>query len=190
VSRHGHVSNLGSHSMDSIDDIWDAPVEPSSPRRSTPAPADSDNESLPRTRPSASRRPLFLDSDDEDELHQAPAPATAIAPNVDAIFAQALDDENFESRPMPPPLDVNAIQRQAEQRHALTLPTILPGNTPSSNAEVTKGNEPNALEADEKKRKKPAVLNEARLLDTTHGFPRLIEMMKGFEPKGKGHEVR
>jgi replication fork protection complex subunit Csm3/Swi3 len=180
--------------MDSIDNIWDASVQPPSPRRSSPeqAPesADSHEEPLPRARP---RRPLFLESDDDDDVPpQTPAPATVVATDIDAMFASALEDENFESLPMPPPLDVGAIQRQAERRHALSLPTVLPGNASSSNVEAAKKrNETDALDGDEKKvRKKPAVLNEAKLLNTTHGFPRLIEMMKDFEPKGKGHEVK
>ncbi len=85
-------------------------------------------------------------------------------------------------------------KRLAEQAHAKdvyvssTPHEVLPSSSPvrpDFTSKKTKGPEGSKT----KERRKPVILNEMTLIGPT-GFPTLIQDMKGFKPKGKGHEVR
>jgi replication fork protection complex subunit Csm3/Swi3 len=190
--------------MTSLEDIWDAPLEPSSPRPArTLIVIDSDDEDNDGPRPSKrprSSQPLFLaDSDDEH-----PDRANNARPvDVDAMF-QDIEDEDDEAlafQPLAPALDVDALRRQASAKHANT--TVIPLLTPhailssspprngagDNNGEMGKGKDVMGKDGERKERKKIARLDETRLVGP-NGFPALIKNTKGFVPKGKGHEVR
>ncbi|EPQ58019.1 Swi3-domain-containing protein [Gloeophyllum trabeum ATCC 11539] len=177
-----------------LDDIWDAPVEPSSPRRPSASDAPQSNT------PERSERPLFLASDSEDDepktRKRTPQTKKSARPDIDAMFDNLDDDENA-FQPLAPALDMNALQREAEQRHARSsqggdLHAILPSSSPGreqsrdmadSNNENKKSNKDGP-----KERKVLPKLDEARLLGP-NGFPALIAEAKKFKPRGKGQEA-
>jgi replication fork protection complex subunit Csm3/Swi3 len=176
----------------SIDDIWDQPVAPPSPRPAQPIQVDSDDQAPIRTRATATatstRRPLFL-ADSDDEV--APEPRNKPGPDVGAIFAEVMDDDSYDFAPLAPNLDLQAIARQAEQRHALSQHAIMPSSSPPRDmGESFKRRAEEGEDGKKKKRVRIMRLDEARLLNTTYGFPALIDATKDFKPKGKGHEVR
>ena len=187
----------------SLDDIWDAPVSPS-----------SKNVSSPVKRP---RQPLFFSDSDSDERPSKRAtltslPASTHDPELDALFADIDnaagesnqdDAEDLSYKPLAPALDLAKLAREAEERHARERRTKMPALTPR---EVMSSSPPppdglsggtgNAKgdgkgkngEEGKKERRKPVILNEERLVEP-NGFPQLIKDMKGFKVKGKGHEV-
>jgi replication fork protection complex subunit Csm3/Swi3 len=143
--------------------------------------------------------PLFLgDSDDSDAENGKPVavpppPLLKPRPDLDALFAE-VNDEDFTFQPLAPSLDLDAIARKAQERHALSQHPILPSSSPPRDIERSaiggnKGKDDKDADG-RKKRVQPVRLDEARLLSTSHGFPQLISSTKGFKPKGKGHEVR
>lgn len=166
-----------------IDDIWDEPV------------AHQDEVEAP----TRSKRPLFLVESDDDDDDQAPRRVARKPPpqqdiDIDALF-QDVDEEEFTS--LPPALDIEAVRRRAEARHKQAAPSltpheILPSSSPPRDTGdrreegKTKGKD---KEGDQKKeRRRPAQLNEGRLLGPS-GFPQLIKDVKNFRIKGKGHEA-
>jgi replication fork protection complex subunit Csm3/Swi3 len=175
--------------MNLLDDIWDEPVEASA----TPNPP---------------KEALFLaGSDDEDDIdgpnsqrHAQKAPADIDMETVEAIFA-GVNDENedaFTFKPLAPSLDTEALRREAESRHKNKLPSFTPhAILPSSSPPRDTGDGRDGFMKDrggekqkdaKKDRRKPARLDERRLLGPT-GFPQLIKDTKDFRTKGKGHEV-
>jgi replication fork protection complex subunit Csm3/Swi3 len=165
--------------MSSIDNIWDDPVE------SEPRPA---------------QQPLFLDgSDDETPVAKQKTPA----PNnddvdIDAMFADIEDDDEFSLKPLGPSVDTEALRKEAEARHGRNLPPLTPhaimsSSPPRPTADDGRGasgtGEKGKGKDDAKPRRKAAVLDEGRLLGPD-GFPKLIKDIKNFRTKGKGHEVR
>jgi len=122
-----------------------------------------------------------------DNDGQAP-PASSTESEVNAIFADMENDADLSYKPLAPSLDLDALRREADARHAKDIvpmtsisQNILAG---SSSMRDTKGKE------DERKEKRiMPKLDEARLLGPD-GFPKLIKDTKHFKPKGKGHEVR
>ena len=175
--------NNASMSSSNIDDIWDEPV------------AHQDDFEAP----TRSKRPLFLvesdDDDDDQALHRVarkPPPQQDI--DIDALF-QDVDEDEFTS--LPPALDIEAVRRRAEARHKqaappLTTHEILPSSSPphdTGDRREEGKNKGKDKEGDQKKeRRRPAQLNEGRLLGPS-GFPQLIKDVKNFRIKGKGHEV-
>jgi replication fork protection complex subunit Csm3/Swi3 len=147
---------------------------------------------------------LFLADSDEDvvksstqHVHKAP-PSVDI--DIDAIFGDVEDGEDdlFSFKPLAPALDTEALRREAELRHknnvpALTPHAILPSSSPPRDtgpdpAAKSKQGGTEAGREGRKERRKPARLDEGRLLGPT-GFPQLIKNVKNFKIKGKGHEV-
>lgn len=196
--------------MSSIEDIWDAPLEPSSPRlASITIDISDENENDDDPGPFKSRtqpQRLFLaDSDDErDEAPPRLKQRTASQADIDAVFADIDDlDESLAFQPLLPFLDLDAIRRQAAAKHAatavgssrlLTPHAILPSSSPprdeGDSGAIGQGKSGGGGDEDgaKKQRKKIARMDEARLLGPT-GFPALIKSTKDFVPKGKGHEV-
>lgn len=189
-----------------LEDLWDAPAEPSSPRRLTQDPIvleDDDDE--PDIAPRPSKRPrsseaLFLagDSDDEEPPSRRPPPSSR--PDIDAMFAD-LDndeDESLQFQPLGDSIDKEKTRREAAKRAAADIPEasqyeVMPSSSPARDGEGNvvrsgKGGKQQD-EGEEKERKKIARMDEARLVGPT-GFPALIKSTKEFVPKGKGHEVR
>lgn len=178
-----------------INDIWDLPVETSVPR----PPVHTLNSEGPTSPPHASTRsrPLFLPSDDEQD-----APATATKnPDIDALF-EGLEDMDDGFQDLAPALDLDALRREADARNTRAVRAEIGAHIPAV-AELSAAAKPNGgkggplaldgLDGDgedggKKKRKPVPRLDEARLLGK-NGFPQLIEDMKNFKPKGKGHEV-
>lgn len=112
--------------MDSLDDIWDAPVEPSVPQQ--------DVVQCPRS--------LFLPgSDDEHDERGDPGPTAAAAapstnPDIDAVFADIDSDNQVLS--YQPALDLDALRRKADARDAKTTLTphaVLPGSSPEKDVD-------------------------------------------------------
>lgn len=191
--------------MASIEDIWDAPLEPSSSR---PAPTpivitdDEDNNApRPSKRPRSSQ-PLFL-SDSDDERPQART-NNAAPIDIDAMFQDIENEEEdgLAFQPLAPDLDLDALRRQASARHANTvvIPSLTPhailssspprdGGGDKNGEKVGKGKGDAGKDGERKERKKIARMDEARLVSPS-GFPALIKTTKDFVPKGKGHEVR
>ncbi|KZT26537.1 Swi3-domain-containing protein [Neolentinus lepideus HHB14362 ss-1] len=181
-------------SIVALEDIWDAPVEPSTPQKSTQLFLDDDGHDAPRSL----KRPLFLNSDSEEDVPKTTkgtAQASASArPDIDAMFDN-IDDEEGIFPPLAPSLDMDALQRDAEQRHAKSsqsnLHAILPSSSPSkdhdTSAENTGNRSDKASKDAPKERKVLPKLDEARLLGPD-GFPALIAEAKKFKPRGKGQE--
>lgn len=190
----------------SLDNIWDAPVSPSNKDLSSPTKrprqplffSDSDSD---HDRPSKRATPV-------------PVPAAAHDPELDALFADIEGDvvgennkddtEDLRYKPLAPALDLAKLAHEAEERHARERQTKMPALTPrqvmssslsppdgaSGGGGNVKGDGKgkSADEEGKKTRRKPAILNEERLVEP-NGFPQLIKDMKGFKMKGKGHEV-
>jgi replication fork protection complex subunit Csm3/Swi3 len=198
--------------MDSIDDIWDAPVLPSSPRPPTEIDSNESDTQVGASRPSKRpRSSLFLPDSDDDEIPasanvrhaQPPRPPTTTDIDINAIFADLDNDEEdpFTFQPLAPALDVETLRRKAEARHKnailpLTPHAILPSSSPlrdtgddrdnGKDGDKGKGNDSKGDRP--KVRRKVMRLDEGRLLGLT-GFPQLIKDTKNFRTKGKGHEV-
>jgi replication fork protection complex subunit Csm3/Swi3 len=173
---------------------------------------DHDDHPRPSKR---SRSSLFLaDSDDDeqgDDNHatsrvQDVPPQQALQPDINAIFADAENDETLTYVPLAPPLDLDALRREADARHArniqpivLTPHQIMPSSSPprDTQADTNAGTRRGRAAEDDtdkpakggKERRKIARLDEGSLLGP-NGFPLLVKQTKNFQPKGKGHEVR
>lgn len=186
--------------MSAIEDIWDTPAEPSTPRkRSSPIVVDDDDDDDEATaghnRPSK-RQALFLaDSDDE----QPAAPTGPTRTSIDAMFE--LDDDGADDPSAyiglgPGADDVDAILRAARAKYAnakevpsLTPHAIMSSSPPPEGAGAGAGGAKGRGDDGERKaRKKAARMDETRLVGPS-GFPALIQSTKGFVPRGKGHEV-
>lgn len=191
----------------SLDDIWDAPVSPSNKDLASPA-----------KRPRQPLFFSDSDSDHERPSKRAtPAPGVPPAahdPELDALFADIEGDaagesnkddaEDLRYKPLAPALDLTKLAHEAEERHARERRTKMPALTPrqvmsssppppdgaSGGGGNVKGDGKGKTADDEgkKARRKPAILNEERLVEP-NGFPQLIKDMKGFKMKGKGQEV-
>jgi replication fork protection complex subunit Csm3/Swi3 len=132
----------------------------------------------------------------DDEVHAPPASSTEL--EVDAIFADIEDDPELSYKPLAPSLDLDALRREADARHAKAIvpmsftSTDIPSGSstiPSTNVQSrTDGRAKDQGEEGKKERRKVFKLDEARLLGP-HGFPQLIKDTKNFKAKGKGHEV-
>ncbi|KAH7889223.1 replication fork protection component Swi3-domain-containing protein [Phlebopus sp. FC_14] len=189
----------------SIDDIWDEPI--ASPQNATTSSDAQDTSSSTLKRP---RQSLFLSDSDSEHERPPPKRATPAPPNpeLDALFENLDDDaddagiEDLRYKPLAPALDLAQLTRDAEAKHARAKKTgggpaftphqVMPSSSPpregGGEAEKEKGaDNRGGGEEGKKARKKPAILDEARLVGPT-GFPALIEDVKGFKPKGKGHE--
>lgn len=190
--------------MSAVEDIWDLPVEPSSPRRtSAPHVVDDDDDEVDIASRSSKRprsEPLFLvDSDDDQPSARHPAPTPSASRNeIDAMFQEAEDDDGLDFQPLAPSLDFAALTRQANAKHAKTaLPSltpheVLPSSSPPPDgggaAEWSAKGGKGGDDGEKKERKKIARMDETRLVGPS-GFPALMKSTKDFTPKGKGHEV-
>ncbi|EED80138.1 predicted protein [Postia placenta Mad-698-R] len=179
-----------------LEDIWDAPAEPSYPHASVKTSRteeDDDTTTLP-----PSKRPkstLFLDSDDSDDVSR-PATRKVIPPatnrsEIDAMF-DALEEEPDEAfQDLPPSLNLDALRKEADAKnakaHAKANPLDLTGESSQNASGAARGNSKDDKDTTEKKRKPLPKLDEARLLGPD-GFPALVKQTKNFKPKGKGHE--
>jgi replication fork protection complex subunit Csm3/Swi3 len=170
----------------SLDDIWDVPATALSVSRPSTSDVDIDDGVDELMPPSARKQPaqkLFLDSDSDDEgaaavpgaSHAPRTPARSVAPPIDHLFNN-LDDDVEDNNGRPPPLTPHAI---------------LPSSSPPREGDDRAGKKEDKGKdgGDEKKRKPLPKLDETRLLGPD-GFEALLAQMKGFKPKGKGHEVR
>ncbi|KAG5645243.1 hypothetical protein DXG03_006660 [Asterophora parasitica] len=172
--------------MDSIDDIWDNPID------------TTGNDDEPQA--SSSKQPLFLaDSVDDEVPRPPPSKAPDFDVDIDAMFADVEnDDEAFNIQPLTSKLDSEALRREAEARHKRNMPTLTPHAILSSSPprEIGDGEARSTSKAPggektkdgKKERRKPVRLDEGRLLGPT-GFPKLIKDTKDFKIKGKGYEV-
>ncbi|KAJ7452353.1 replication fork protection component Swi3-domain-containing protein [Mycena galericulata] len=145
--------------MDSLDDIWEAPVAPRSPAQNH---VDNERETL-RSEP-----PLFLHGSDDEIMHDAPPRAANI--DVDTFFEGVdglPDGTGNESRP---PLTPHQILSSSPAHHL--------------DGDEDKGG--GAKDKDAKKpKKKPMRLDEGRLIGNS-GFPQLVKDTKTIKIKGKG----
>jgi replication fork protection complex subunit Csm3/Swi3 len=183
-----------------LDDIWDAPAASTSPRRKSPDDVDDDG-GPSRANKRRRSQPLFLgdDSDDDDAApgssRQAPrTPSASAAPDIDAMF-EDLDNDEPQFEGLAPTLDVNALRRAAEDKHARAAPltphAIMPSSSPPRDGDAPAERWKDRAEKGkdgEKKKKTVARMDETRLMGPD-GFPALINMTKDFKPRGKGHEV-
>lgn len=179
----------------SLDDIWDVPIESTTPRK-TPVAIDIDAEHTESPRPTKRpRQALFLASDSEDDVQTrqfSRSTNTHVARSeIDALF----DDLDVPEQ-LGPSLDLDALRREADARNAkalsLTPHQIFPSSPPAkgdqdNKEEDGKGGKKGKSGKDGQKRSLPK-LDEARLLGP-NGFPALVKQTKGFKPRGKGHEV-
>ncbi|KAG1891075.1 Swi3-domain-containing protein [Suillus subluteus] len=174
----------------SLDDIWDAPISPA--RAVTPHSDTVSSQKRPR-------ETLFLsDSDNEDEQPAPKRPtSSAPRPDVDALFADidnddAEEEDDLRYKPLAPALDLETLRKQAEAKHALTPHQILPSSSPPRDLgpdEENEGGKDNKEKGKDgkKERKKVVLLDETSLIGAS-GFPQLIQNIKDFKVKGKGHE--
>ncbi|KAI6103391.1 replication fork protection component Swi3-domain-containing protein [Pisolithus sp. B1] len=191
----------------SLDDIWNAPV--ASPAKS----ASAKEIPSPVKRP---RQSLFLsDSDSDHERPQKRAtPAPAPDTDIEALFADiddnAVDKANEEEedltyKPLAPALDLAKLSREAEARHAREKRTKIPAASTTRQVTSSSPPPPDASagmgsktigddgkgkageDGGKKERRRPLYLDEERLIGSS-GLPQLIKDVKGFKPKGKGHE--
>ncbi|KAG2054647.1 Swi3-domain-containing protein [Suillus hirtellus] len=173
----------------SLDDIWDAPVSP------THAIAPHSDTVSSQKRP---RETLFLsDSDNEDDRPAPKRPTnSAPRPDVDALFADidnddAGEEDDLRYKPLAPALDLEALRKQAEAKHALTPHQILPSSSPPRDLgpdEDDEGEKEKGKGKEGKKERKKVVLLDETSLIGASGFPQLIQNIKDFKVKGKGHE--
>lgn len=174
----------------SLDDIWDEPALPATPRRRSTSPdeEEEDDSGALASRPAKRRKSssLFLPASDDDEDDGAPADKRAKRPtrsDIDKMFEDV--EKNDDEGDGVPPTPGN------DGRHR-----VLPSSSPARDVEKDaadgkdgkKGGQKDDGEGG-KQRKKPLRLDENRLLGD-EGFPVLIKNVKGFKPKGKGHEAR
>ncbi|KAI9507376.1 replication fork protection component Swi3-domain-containing protein, partial [Russula earlei] len=123
-------------------------------------------------------------------------------PEIDALF-EGLDDMDDGFQELAPPLDLDALRREADARNvravraeiAAMIPTAELSAAARAKATAGKGKAgpldgvDGAGEDDGKKRRKPVPkLDEARLLGK-NGLPQLVKDTKNFKPMGKGHEA-
>lgn len=182
----------------SLDAIWDVPIT------SPPKPAPVRGDPSPHKRP---RQSLFFSGSDSDDgrppKRAAPAAAPAARPDVDALF-EDLDkedeDDDLMYKPLAPALNLQKLAKEAEARHAHARPTAASqsasgsktamGGTGRDKGPSEMGDEKGKPGDGEKKgRKVLPKLDEERLVGP-EGFPLLIQEIKGFKIKGRGHEVR
>ena len=166
--------------MATIDDLWDEPVE---------------YESAPLTgKPATSEDPLFLQSDSDNEGGTGGAdPSASRAPDdIEALFDVDDDDENGQL------LNVTYEQLRNDAQSGGKVPDDGPPNEGNQGAkeDPQKGASTSKSQSNEKgdggdgetvKRTIPK-LDEGLLL-SDKGIPALIKDAKGWQPKGKGHEV-
>ena len=167
--------------MATIDDLWDEPVE------SEPAPRLT-------TKPATSEDPLFLQSDSDNEGRMGGAgPSTSRAPDdIEALFDVDDDDQNGQLS------NVTYEQLRKDAQSGGKVPDDGPsdeGNqgtkedSPrgSSTAKSQSNEKGDGGDGENTKRTIPK-LDEGLLL-SDKGIPALIKDAKGWQPKGKGHEV-
>lgn len=188
--------------MSNIEDIWDTPAVPSTPRR--PPVDDDEDEAEIHQRPAKRARPsqaLFLAGSDEDDERPTAISGSA-HPDVDALFQEFEDeDDSLAFQPLAPDLDLDALRREASAKHrrsnaapSLTPHAIMSSSPPPEGDDNWGGNtgsksKDSGKDGETKARRKAAKMDATRLLGE-NGFPALIKSTKGFVPKGKGHEVR
>ncbi|KAG1803803.1 Swi3-domain-containing protein [Suillus plorans] len=173
----------------SLDDIWDAPVSPT--HAITPHSDTVNSQKRPR-------ETLFLSDSDNEDDRPAPKRPTSSAPrpDVDALFADIDNDDVGEEddlryKPLAPALDLEALRKQAEAKHALTPHQILPSSSPPRDLgpdEDDEGEKEKGKGKEGKKERKKVVLLDETSLIGASGFPQLIQNIKDFKVKGKGHE--
>lgn len=138
--------------------------------------------------------PLFLNDPDEEEGGRGNRQKDPLDEmDIDAMFADVEDDDDFNLRPLGPSVDTDALLKEAEARHRNNLQPLtsqaIPSRSPPRET-VAGGSASKGAKLKETKgrRKKVATLDEGRLL-SPDGFPSLIKTIKNFKTKGKGHEV-
>ncbi|TFK30001.1 Swi3-domain-containing protein [Coprinopsis marcescibilis] len=157
------------------DDVEDVPK-----RHKTPHPDDNDDNDAPR-RPSKRQRQI-LGSDDDDEA--AGPPITIDTRAMDDL----MDNDTYEEMNWGGIDEVEKRVTEKLKRSALLTPhQVMPSSSPPPEDSEDKAKKKGKADGD-KPRKKVVTLNERLLIDPK-GFPKLIQDMKGFKPKGKGHEA-
>ncbi|KAI5899348.1 Swi3-domain-containing protein [Schizophyllum commune H4-8] len=170
--------------MAALDAIWDDDAELASTSRPG---ASEDNVGK-------SSEPLFIYGDESDTDKDTRAPNAAGGGMDDAELEAMFDEGALEM------IDARAIQAKAEEavrreeaRRPKKKPAerhqILPSSSPPPEGfDDHDAGGAKAGKDGEKKRRKPIVLDESRLISPI-GFPQLIEDTKNFKIKGKGHEA-
>ncbi|KAJ1309766.1 hypothetical protein OPQ81_006532 [Rhizoctonia solani] len=165
-----------------MDNIWDddaVQVSHKGPSR-TRVLSDSDEEDRPqkRARTTGANKPLFNPESDDDE-----GAGTDLPPDVGALF-DGLDDNDYDMQQLPPQLNIEALQRESDQRVAVEAAKkrLARGDVMDVSG-PTDGDGKGA-----KARKILPKLDEQRLLDRD-GMPALVRRAKEFKIKGKGHEL-
>ncbi|TFK76375.1 Swi3-domain-containing protein [Pluteus cervinus] len=190
----------------SLDNIWDEPITPSSPKQQ-PQPSSSSLSSPPNSPKAPSKQPLFLnDSDDEDTYIPRKSnarfkassnanidvdpPLDELDPDIDALF----NVEPLKS------VDTEQLAREAAEKYKdtrLDIPGIssarrssaLGDDDPSTTQQPTQQGRSGKDDSVVKERKKVVRLDEAKLLASV-GFPELVKRTKDFKIKGKGYEAQ
>ena len=164
--------------MATLDDLWDEPIE------SEPVPR-------PTTKSVTSEDPLFLQSDSDHE--GGTGPSTSRAPDdIEALFDVDDDDENGRLS------NVTYEQLRKDAQSGGRVPDEGPSNGadqgteegPPDGASTAKSQldkKGDGGDGENTKRTIPK-LDEGLLL-SEKGIPALIKDAKGWQPKGKGHEV-
>ncbi|KAL1694678.1 replication fork protection component Swi3-domain-containing protein [Schizophyllum commune] len=169
--------------MAALDAIWDDDAEIASTSRPDAADATKSSE------------PLFIYGDESDTEMDGRAPPATGGAMDDAEIEAMFDEDALEM------IDARAIQAKAEeavrreearrpQKKQAERHQILPSSSPPPEGfddHDAGGSKPG--KDGEKKRRKPIVLDESRLISPI-GFPQLIEDTKNFKIKGKGHEAQ
>jgi replication fork protection complex subunit Csm3/Swi3 len=177
--------------MASIDDIWDEPLAPPSPKQMDKGGDDDgngvENDASHRS-VNRSRSTLFLDSDSENETGSAVKPPA----DIEDLFKE-LDDTPIEELQITPSLDLDALRHAANAEQAKNPRTpyeILSGSSPHKEGALgnDKNEDKDKEKGETKMRKTIPRLDEGRLLGP-NGIPALMKEAKKFKIKGKGHEV-
>lgn len=131
---------------------------------------------------------LFLFADDDTDVESG---RTSLPVTRDSVEDE--DEEELRYEPLAPALDLVALAREAETRHArgrVSGKKVTGSQETSSPPDKAETNANVATEEGEgeKARRGRANLDEERLVSSC-GFPQLMKDVQGFKPKGKGHEV-
>jgi replication fork protection complex subunit Csm3/Swi3 len=133
-----------------------------------------------------------MDDHDLFNFDTDPKDNATTAVDIDAIFEDAENDPELSYKPLAPALDLDALRREADARHAKNIVPLIPTSTsvlPSSFDMGVHTAEKGGEEGEKKEKRRRFKLDEGALLGP-NGFPKLIKDTKHFKPKGKGHEVR
>lgn len=166
---------------------------------------DEDDEDVEMsTQPTKPRRNsalFFSDSEDEDlastSKEKDASGSASIDPDIDALFNEINNDDGDDNDDLAyKPLDMNALRKAAEARHARAAPRpsarreqhqILPTSSPPPEGDDDDGGKKRGKRD---KPKRTLVKLDEELLLGERGFSKLVEDTKGFKVSGKGKEEK